>query len=152
MKVGEVMHRGVITARADEPLPAVAGRMGEKRVGCVVVLQRGKVAGILTERDILRKVVAPNKTPARMRVKDVMTSPVTTVESETDLDEATALMSEKRIRRLPVVDRGKLVGILTASDILCFLPQMDKILLEMETKAEEYSRAGTGHRPSTRRV
>ncbi len=137
MKVGEVMHKGVITASADEPLPPVAARMGEKRVGCVVVLQRGKVAGVLTERDILRKVVAQNKTAARIKVGEVMTSPVTTVNSDTDLDEATAIMGDKCIRRLPVVDRGKLVGILTASDIVCFLPQMDKILLDMEARAEE---------------
>lgn len=146
MKVSEVMHKGAITATADEPLPPVAQRMGEKRVGCVVVLQNGKVAGILTERDILRKVVALNKTPARFKVKDVMTAPVTTVGSETDLDEATVLMSERRIRRLPVVDRGKLVGVLAASDIVCFLPQMDKILLDMELKAEEAS----SHRPKKR--
>ncbi len=137
MKVSEVMHKGAITATADEPLPAVAGRMGEKRVGCVVVLQKGKVAGILTERDILRKVVAPNKTAAKVRVRDVMTSPVTTVESSTDLDEATALMSERCIRRLPVVDRGKLVGILTGADVICFLPEMDKILTDIEARAEE---------------
>lgn len=137
MKVGEVMHKGAITATADEPLPPVAQRMGEKRVGCVVVLQKGKVAGILTERDILRKVVAPNKTAAKIRVKDVMTAPVTTVGSDTDLDEATALMSERCIRRLPVVDRGKLVGILTGADVICFLPEMDKIMNDMERKAEE---------------
>ncbi|MEM3086572.1 MAG: CBS domain-containing protein [Halobacteria archaeon] len=136
MKVGEVMHRGAITAMADEPLPPVAERMGERRVGCVVVLKQGKVAGILTERDILRKVVARNKTPARIQVRDVMSAPVTTVTSGTDLDEATALMAEQRIRRLPVVDGGKLVGMLSSSDVVCFLPQMDKILLDMELKAE----------------
>jgi CBS domain-containing protein len=136
MKVGEVMHRGAITASSDEPLPPVAERMGEQRVGCVVVLARGKVAGILTERDILRKVVARNETPARIRVRDVMSAPVSTVTSDTDLDEATALMAERRIRRLPVVDKGKLVGMLSASDVVCFLPQMDKILLDMELKAE----------------
>lgn len=137
MKVEEVMHKGAITAAADEPLPQVARRMGEKRVGCVVVLQRGKVAGILTERDILRKVVAPNRTAAKIKVKDIMSAPVTTVSSSTDLDEATALMAERRVRRLPVVDRGKLVGVLSAADIVCFLPEMEKRMLQMESEAFE---------------
>ncbi|MBI4363057.1 MAG: CBS domain-containing protein [Euryarchaeota archaeon] len=136
MRVDEVMHRRVVTVAPDEVLRDVARVMGEKRIGCVVVMERGHAIGIVTERDILRKVVAHCRDPRKVRVKDIMTAPVRTVGPQTDIDEATTLMSREKIRRLPVVKGGRLVGILTSSDIVSLIPEMDKILLDMESRIQ----------------
>jgi CBS domain-containing protein len=100
---------------------------GEK--GAVVVLEKKRAVGILTERDILEKVIIPQRDPAGTSVGDVMSAPLVTIESDTSLSKAIALMSEKSIRRLLITKKGRVKGIVTQRDILLKLMELFKYLL-----------------------
>ncbi|MCH8806754.1 MAG: CBS domain-containing protein [Planctomycetes bacterium] len=91
--------------------------MNEKRIGALVVNRGETVIGIFTERDILNRVVAAQKVPAKTLVKDVMTTPVACCKPETTEAECRHVMREKRIRHLPVVANERLVGMISIGDI-----------------------------------
>lgn len=94
--------------------------MNERSIGGVAVLSQGALAGIFTERDVLRRIVVAGRDPGATTVAEVMTAPVVTCASGTRIDECAALMTARRIRHLPVVDEGVLTGIVTIGDILAF--------------------------------
>lgn len=92
--------------------------MNEHKIGALVVLEQGRVAGIFTERDVLRRVVAKRLDPATVSVRDVMTREVVCCTPETELDDARAIFMRQRIRHLPVVDeRGRLEGLISIGDL-----------------------------------
>ena len=94
--------------------------MVERGIGGVVVLDAGRLSGIFTERDVLRRVVAVRLDPAETLVRDVMTTPVLTVAPETPLEECQATMTERRIRHLPVVGPAGMVGLVSSGDVLAY--------------------------------
>ncbi len=117
--VKEVMTRDVCTARKDESLLNASRKMIEFGVGSIIIVENGKPIGIVTEKDILKKVVARNKVPAKVRLEEIMSTPLITIKPTTSLREATDIMKKRGIRRLPVVDdSGNLIGIITDSDVL----------------------------------
>jgi CBS domain-containing protein len=91
--------------------------MNRHRVGSVVVTEGNRLAGIFTERDVLRRVVGAGLDPRIMRVADVMTKDLITVYPETSIEEAMVLFTEKRVRHLPVISNGELVGLISIGDI-----------------------------------
>jgi CBS domain-containing protein len=91
--------------------------MNSHRVGSVLVLDGGKLVGIFTERDVLRRVVGAGVDPKRSTVADVMTSGVITISPDATVEETMVLFTEKRCRHLPVVDDGRLVGTISIGDI-----------------------------------
>lgn len=92
--------------------------MNEHKIGAVVVLDEGRVVGMFTERDVLRRIVAERRDPAATRVAEVMTSEVVCCRPETTLDEARIAMKERRIRHLPVVNaEGRLEGLISIGDL-----------------------------------
>jgi CBS domain-containing protein len=108
----------VVTIDAADSALRAATLMNERGIGGLVVLDGGKVAGMFTERDILRRVVAAQRDPAATTVRDVMSAPVAYCRPETALEECRAVMSEKRIRHLPVVDDQGVCGIVTIGDLM----------------------------------
>ena len=96
--------------------------MVERGIGGVIVTdpQGGQLAGIFTERDVLRRVVAVQLDPATTLVRDVMTSPVLTVVPDSTLEDCRALMTERRIRHLPVVSADGLIGLVSSGDVLAY--------------------------------
>lgn len=92
--------------------------MNERRIGALVVTDGDRAVGIFTERDILNRVVATSRKPEGTQVGDVMTSPMACVRRDTPLTECKAVMTEKRIRHLPVVEEGNLYGLISSGDIL----------------------------------
>lgn len=108
----------VVTLDAGATVLDAAQRMNERGIGGVVVMDAGAVVGIFTERDILRRVVAKRRDPARTAVREVMTTPIITCRPEAALDECRALITDKRVRHLPVMREGRLCGIITSGDIL----------------------------------
>jgi len=117
--VKEVMTREVCTAEKDETLLDASRKMLEFGVGSVIVVENGRPIGIVTERDIIEKVVSRNKIPSKVKLKDIMSTPLITIKPTTSLRSAADIMRKKGIRRLPVIDdNGNLVGIITDSDIL----------------------------------
>jgi len=122
--VKEVMTKEVITISPKDSIAQAAKLMSSNRVGCLVVIQDKTPIGIITERDILTKVVGLDLKPSKVLVGEVMSSPPVTVNPDTSVSEAARLMRKHDIRRLPVVNEGKLVGIVTASDLASVIPDM----------------------------
>lgn len=112
--------RDVVSMVADESVLNAARLMNERGIGGVVVTDGGDVAGIFTERDVLRRVVAEQRDPATTQLRDVMTRPVITCRPEAGIDECVVLITQKRVRHLPVVDDDGLCGIITSGDILAY--------------------------------
>jgi CBS domain-containing protein len=110
--------REVVTVETGATVLQAARRMNERGIGGVVVTEGGRIAGIFTERDVLRRVVAEGRDPARTTVGEVMTAPVLRCRPDARLDECRALMTERRIRHLPVVDQDEIRGIVTTGDLL----------------------------------
>jgi CBS domain-containing protein len=110
--------RDVMSMVSAESVLNAARLMNERAIGSVVVTEGGKMVGIFTERDVLRRVVAEHRDPAKTLLRDVMTSPVMHCRPKTPLEECGALMSEKRVRHIPVMEEGGLVGMITSGDIL----------------------------------
>jgi CBS domain-containing protein len=108
----------VVAIDAADTVLSAARRMNERGIGGVVVMDGGTMVGIFTERDVLRRVVADRKDPASTPVRDVMTTPVLRCRTDARLEECRALMTERRIRHLPVADGDELHGIITTGDIL----------------------------------
>lgn len=131
----DVMHRSVSTVPSTATVAEAARLMGEKTLGCLVVADGSAVSGIVTERDLLLKVLAPGRDAASTQVSEVMTSPIITEGPETSLDRAVGLMAERRIRRLPIVKDGQLVGIVTSTDVLTGLQRALIQLAEEAAKA-----------------
>jgi CBS domain-containing protein len=117
MQVGEIMHTDVKTASADDTFADVAKIMRSNGISSVVMLDAKKLQGIITERDIVN-LVAAGGDPHTVKVTHGMTRrDLTTISSKTDIAEAAELMAARNIRHLPVVDRGRVVGIISIRDL-----------------------------------
>ena len=103
MRVGEVMSTRVVTVRPDETVQVAIARMMESNIGAVIVADDGRLAGIFTERDVLR-LASEGPTFAELRLGDVMTTTVVTVTPDVHILDAAALMGQRRVRHLPVVE------------------------------------------------
>jgi len=134
LKVRDVMVREVITMDENSTVKEAVDNMNEFQIGSLIVLEKGKAKGIVTERDFLRRVIAEAKDVTNTKVKEIMTTPLVVVEPSTDLEEAMKLMFQNKIKKLAVVDANKLVGIVTLTDIARFQPQMIRMLKQLASK------------------
>jgi len=94
--------------------------MVDENVGAVLVTHDGEISGIFTERDYLRRIAVEGRTSRETQVREVMSSPVVAVTPETSVDEAMAIMTDRRIRHVPVVDSGRVVGVVSIGDLVKF--------------------------------
>jgi CBS domain-containing protein len=114
--------------------------MSDRHIGALVVSRGEKVIGIFTERDVLNRIVAKGRNPTTTLVKDVMTSPVACCQPTTKLAECRSVMTEKRIRHLPVVTDGTLVGMISIGDIVALENHDKQMTIEY---LHEYLHTGT---------
>jgi CBS domain-containing protein len=107
----------VATLPPDATVLDAAQLMNERHIGSVVVVDRDRLVGIFTERDVLRRIVAATRDPASTKLEEVMTTQVACATPKTRLDEIRAVMREKRIRHMPVVDGGLVTGMVSIGDL-----------------------------------
>ncbi|MEM2103652.1 MAG: CBS domain-containing protein [Candidatus Bathyarchaeia archaeon] len=142
MLVKDVMSSPVVTVNEDAAANHVAQLMDKHGLGCIIVTSReGKPIGIITERDLVTRVLAKNLKPDSLRAKDVMTSPLITIEPDETVSEAARKMSRLNIRRFGVVYKGQLVGLISSKDILGVMPELietiqEKALIEGQNMAQ----------------
>lgn len=118
LKVKQIMSPNPLTIAAEATVMKAARAMESHDSSCVFVKSRGEIVGIVTERDMTRRVVAKGSSPKTTKVKSVMTSKIVVTPPETSVEEALKLMTTNKVRRLPVVDeKGQMVGLVGASDI-----------------------------------
>jgi len=131
LKVEDIMIETVITVEADATVMRAVKVMNENEIGCLVVTRNGRAVGIITERDLLKRVIGKARNPTKTKVREIMTKPLIAGHSDMDLEDATRLMFEKKIKKLPVVEHGRLMGLITLTDVARFQPQMIKILKKL---------------------
>jgi len=136
LKVRDVMLQEVVAVDENSSVKEAVEIMNKFQVGSLIVLRKGRAKGIVTERDVLRRVVAEAKDVMNTKVKDIMTSPLVVVGPDTDVEEAVKLMFQNKIKKLAVVDVNKLVGIVTLTDIGRVAPPMIRMLKQLATKQE----------------
>ena len=134
LKVEDVMVKEVITIDEESTVREAAEVMNKFEIGCLISVRKGKAMGIITERDLLKRVVAEGKNAVKTSVKDVMTSPLVVAEPSMDLGEAVKLMFQMKIKKLPVVDDKRLVGLVSLTDIARFQPQVIAILKQLAAR------------------
>jgi CBS domain-containing protein len=131
MLVRDVMSSPVITMDENETSNKAAVAMDQNDVGAVIVTNKaGKSIGIITERDLVIRVLAHNLKPDTVKAKEIMTTPLVTIEPEETITEAARRMNRLDIRRLGVIYKGNLVGIISSKDILGVMPELIEIIQE----------------------
>lgn len=131
MLVKDIMTSPVITIDEDAPVNKAAQLMDKNKVGCIIVTsKKGKPLGIITERDLVTRVLAKNARPSKLTVKEVMTSPLIAIDPDETLSEAARRMSRLSIRRLGVMYKENLVGLISSKDILAITPELIEIIQE----------------------
>ncbi|MDH5460878.1 MAG: CBS domain-containing protein [Candidatus Bathyarchaeota archaeon] len=118
MNVKDVMVEAVITVEADTKVRDAVKLMNENEIGCLVVEKSGKPVGIVTERDVLKKIVCQSENPEEVRVSEIMSAPLVLGDVDMDLEEVARLMLKRSIKKLPIVNREKLIGLITLTDIV----------------------------------
>jgi PAS domain S-box-containing protein len=121
LEVGDLMSRDVATIAPDQSVLSAAKVMATDSISSLVVVDNGMVVGIITETDFLKKVVASGRNAEHVKVAEVMSRPVVSVTPDTNVFDAGGIAEEKKVKRLPVLDRGHLVGIVTRTDLVRIL-------------------------------
>lgn len=130
LRIIDIAVRDVKTIEEDEPVVKAADLMCQHNIGCLVVVKEGRPVGIVTERDLLRKVLVPCLDPRATKVLRVMSKPLITGDPDMDVVYAAKFMISRDIKRLPIVEGGRLVGIVTLTDLLRAMPGLVKALEE----------------------
>jgi len=134
VKVGDIMNRDVISIEANAPVTEVAKLMRKHGVGSVVVSKAKKAEGIITEKDMVYKVVAIGADASKVTAEKIMSKPLKVVTPETSVEEAARAMKQYNLKRFPVVnDTNELVGMISEGDITRILPSIIDLI---EEKAE----------------
>jgi CBS domain-containing protein len=138
MFVSDAMSTPVITVDVDTTVYDVANIMKDNNIGCVVVVEKdSKPLGIVTERDLVINIVAKNLKPKDVLVRDIMSTKLVTISPTATLMDAAKKMAEKNVKRLPVVEGEKLLGIITVSDIAKISPKIFEIMYEISKMSVE---------------
>ena len=128
--VREAMKMNPVTVSPDTTVQEAAELMRKRRVGSCIVMA-DKPIGIVTERDIVHKVVSQDLKASDVKVKDIMSSPIIVIDPYKSIEEAMRVMANGNIRRLPVIENGELIGIITQKDITRISPVLLEILRDM---------------------
>ncbi|MCP8322615.1 MAG: CBS domain-containing protein [Candidatus Methylarchaceae archaeon HK02M2] len=132
LMVRDVMTKNVKTVGIYENVREAVQKMNKFNIGSVVVVdtERRRPIGIVTERDILRMVELHSE-PKLFEIKKIMSTPLVTINPNTDIEDAAKLMTKKRIKRLPVIENDRLVGIITSSDIMKASPKLVSVFMDL---------------------
>ena len=146
MMVREAMSSPVFSVSEESDITEVAKLMREQKLGAIVINNaEGQPVGIVTERDIVIRVVADGKSPNGVKVNEVMSSPLRVVKAETPIVDAMRMMDKLNIRRLGVTYKGQLVGIISHKDIIRIIPT----IMEIVRENSKINGPGNGFSPST---
>lgn len=127
-QIRDIMEKNVITIEYDKMVLDAACLMKENKISFLVVLKNNEPAGIITERDLVRKIVAKDKVASKIPLSEIMSYKFRSVTPSTEIEDAVQKMLNHKIRRLLVVEGGKLVGVITQTDLTSFL--RSKLLIE----------------------
>lgn len=122
----ELMTKQLRTIPADTLISEAARQMQEAKVGAMLVEQNGNITGIVTDTDIVRKVVAKDLDPTKTTVETIMTTPLATIESYRSVQDAQDMMADLGVRHLVVAESGKIVGLVSVRDLLVYFQRVSE--------------------------
>lgn len=122
--------QGVLSVAPSDSVYDAVKLMSDKGIGALLVMEGGKIAGIVTERDYARKIVLMGRSSKDTPVRDIMTFPVMYVRPDQTNEECMALMTDNRLRHLPVMDDGRLVGLVSIGDLVKDIISEQKFIIE----------------------
>lgn len=134
MELKDIMVQSVVTIEPNDSVKEAAKRMDLYEIGCLIVVGKSGVVGILTERDILTKVVETSKNAEKTKVSEIMSTKLVVGAPDMDIVDAARLMLQKKIKKLPVVIDSKLVGLVTFTDIVRTMrlePEMMNVIKDL---------------------
>ncbi len=131
LKVEDIMVEEVITVEADATVMRAVKLMNKHEIGCLIVTKSRKPIGIVTERDLLKRVLAGSRDPEKTRIWEVMSAPLVFVDPNMDIEDTVRFMLKMEIKKLPIVRKGKLLGLVTLTDLVRFQPQVVSILKKL---------------------
>jgi CBS domain-containing protein len=130
MKIRKLMVENVIGVPSNASVHEAVRLMNKNKIGCLLVVDSEKISGIFTERDVLERIVEKGRNPRETEVSEIMTKHVVVGDPNMELVDATKLMFEKKVKKLPLVEDGRLVGLVTLTDI-ARVTSVDKKTMEL---------------------
>jgi len=133
LKLEDVMVQDVITVEETTTVKKAVELMNKHEIGCLIVMKRRKPAGIVTERDMLNRILLKSKNPEKIKVNEIMSKPLIVGKPQMDIEDAAKLMFKRNIKKLPVTDNDHLVGLVTLTDLVRS-KQIIKLLKKLPAK------------------
>ena len=130
MFVKDIMAKKVISIEHDKTVLDVCNKFKECRLGSLVVIKSGVIVGIITERDVIERVVVEQKNPKKTRVEAVMSKNIITIHASAKIEQAAELMRKHKIKKLPVISNNEFVGIITVTDLANIMPSVTKMITD----------------------
>ena len=130
MKIGDCMTKGVITLDVKKSAFEAAELLSKKNIGCVIITDGGDAVGIITERDLVQKIIFANKKATEVKLSLIMSKPLKAIEASQTIEDAALSMRKENIKRLPVLDDGNLVGIISEGDLISVYPGIIDLMVE----------------------
>jgi len=128
LQVKDVMVKSIITVEAEDTVKKAAELMDKHNIGCLIVINYGNPVGILTERDMLKKVILERRDPGKTKVGNIMSAPLVTSHPQVEIRDAVRLMNERRIKKLPVIEDGNLIGLVSLTDVMRSLAYFEHVI------------------------
>ncbi len=129
LKVEDVMVEDVILVSENATVKEAAELMNRNEIGCLIVMKNGKPVGIVTETDMVKRVILESTDTEKTKVKKIMSKPLVVGNPQMDIDQASKIMRKRNIKKLPVIENGRLVGLLTTTDIVRS-PEVMKMMIK----------------------
>jgi len=129
--VRDFMTKNVKTVRTDSNVKEAVVKMNKFKIGSIIVMQGKRPVGIITERDILEKIVEPCMEPTAITAKEIMSSPIISTNSDVNIEDAAMLMASKKIKKLVVMENGRLAGIISSMDLMRASPKILSLIEEI---------------------
>lgn len=139
IEVKEIMVGNVVTVSPAVSVKEAVDTMNRYGIGCLVVMEKENPVGIMTERDLLRRVLAECRDPRNISVQEIMSNPLILGKPNMQIQEVIELMFERRIKKLPIAENGKLMGLVTLTDLVSFQPQLIRVVKQL-THPHEWKR------------
>jgi signal-transduction protein with cAMP-binding, CBS, and nucleotidyltransferase domain len=117
-KLKEIMVEDVVTVKATSTIKEAAELMNKNEIGCLIVIDKGKPAGIITERDMLKRVINESRRPKQTTVSQVMSKPLISVQPKMQAGDAAKMMLKQKIKKLPVIENDQILGLVTLTDLI----------------------------------
>jgi CBS domain-containing protein len=136
LRIGEIMIKEVVTLEGKVTVQEVLTIMNEREIGAVIVVQDENPIGIITERDMLKRVLLESKDPKTTIAFQIMSAPLLFGDPNMSVQDAVKHMNERKIKKLPIIEEGRLVGMITLTDLARSLAYLEHILSKTESNAK----------------